>query len=246
MRYAELPLPPALHGHVAALWTASVPDDGHTWIEREAVPDGCIELIARSSGRSVWRREQPPLFATGLATTTAKLRLGAGSSFTGLKLWPWTWHMLGGAPCRTLTDDWIAIASTSPLAALIEGPPEVIVARLAEMLRSSAPPALGAALLEETTVAAVACRVELSHRQLQRLFARDFGMPPRSYLRLLRFRGALTGVQVHPNLADAAAAQGYADQAHMSREFRALAGLAPSAVRARARGPFVTAGQPPD
>jgi AraC-like DNA-binding protein len=239
MHYAELPLPPVLFGHVAALWTASVPADGPEWIEQEAVPDGCIELIARHGGRSVWRREQPTLFATGLATTSAKLRLGAGSRFTGLKLWPWAWHALAGAPCRTFTDDWIAIDPVSPLAALMDGSADAITARLASVLGASKPPGLATALLEEATVAAVARRAELSHRQLQRLFERDFGMPPRSYLRLLRFRGALRGVQDHPSLADAAAAEGYADQAHMTREFRALAGLPPGAARARARGPFV-------
>src|SRR5688500_18780154 len=124
MHYAELSLPAALCGHVAALWVASVPDDGPEWIEQAAVPDGCIELISRESGRSIWRREQPPLFVTGLATTTARLRLGAGSRFVGLKLWPWTWHMLGGPPCRRFTDDWVAIDAGSPLAALMDGAPE--------------------------------------------------------------------------------------------------------------------------
>lgn len=224
---------------MAALWIASVPHDGPEWVEQEAVPDGCIELIARESGRSIWRREQPPLFATGLATTTAKLRLGAGSRFVGLKLWPWTWHMLGGPPCRGFADDWVAVDPASPLATLMAGSPETILARLADRLRAAPPPALGMALLEETTVAAVACRAGLPHRQLQRLFARDFGMPPRSYLRLLRFRGAIRGMHDHSSLADAAAAEGYADQAHMAREFRTLAGLPPSVAKARAKGPFV-------
>ena len=239
MHYAELPLPPALYGHVAGLWIASVAEDGPEWIAQEAVPDGCIELIARHAGRSVWRREQPPLFAAGLATTPARLRLGAGSRFTGLKLWPWTWHALGGVPCRTFTDDWIAVDAASPLATLMAGTPEAIVERMAVLLGPSPPPRHGIALLESTTVTAVVQHARLSHRQLQRLFERDFGLPPRSYLRLLRFRGALTGVQAHPSLADAAAAEGYADQAHMTREFRALAGLPPGAVQARARGPFV-------
>jgi len=239
MHYAELPLPPALAAHVAAVWVADVPENGPEWIEQEAVPDGCIELIAREGGRSTWRRAQPALFATGLATTTAKLRLGAGSRFTGLKLFPWTWHRLGGVPCREFADDWIAVDAVSPMAALMEGPPEAIVTRLAGLLGTSEPSRLGVTLLEETTVAAVARRLELSHRQLQRLFEREFGMPPRSYLRLLRFRGAMSGLHDHRNLADAAAAEGYADQAHMTREFRALAGLPPGVAKGRARGPFV-------
>ena len=239
MDYAELPLPPALHGHVAAVWTAAVPEQGPEWIEQEAVPDGCIELIARSGGRSIWRREQPGLFATGLATAPAKLRLGAGSRFTGLKLWPWSWHALGGATCRTFTDDWIAIDPASPLAGWVEGNPDTILTQLTKRFGPSPPPPLGVALLEATTVGAVARRAGLSHRQLQRLFAREFGLPPRDYLRLLRLKDALSNVGAHPTLADAAAAQGFADQAHMAREFRSLAGLPPSLAKARAKGPFV-------
>lgn len=80
----------------------------------------------------------------------------------------------------------------------------------------------------------------LSHRQLQRRYDSEIGMPPRSYLRLLRFRDALKDIQsVAEPLACTAAAQGYSDQAHMAREFRNLAGMPPSIARTRAKGPFV-------
>jgi hypothetical protein len=48
--------------------------------------------------------------------------------------------------------------------------------------------------------------------------------------------------------ADTAAASGYADQAHMTREFRALGGLSPGTARRRAAGPFVPSRDepPPD
>jgi AraC-like DNA-binding protein len=234
MDYAELPLPPALDGLVAALWTAAVPAEGEAWIEQEAVPDGCIELIRRHSGRSVWRREQPALFATGLATVTAKLRLGAGARFTGVKLWPWAWHALGGTPCRDFADDWIAVEDPA-LAALFDGDPvEHLVAAF-----SGTDATFGKAILASQTVAEIAARTGQTHRQLQRRFEREFGMPPRLYLRLLRFRDALAGIQANGDtLADTAAAQGYADQAHMARDFRILAGLPPSKAR-RAKGPFV-------
>jgi len=239
MHYHELPLPAALDNLVAAVWVASVPEDGAKWVEQEAVPDGCVELIRRHSGRSVWRREQPEVFVTGLATCPARLRLGAGSRFTGVKLWPWAWHLLGGAPCRSFADNWIAIAGDSPIATLIEGTEREIIERLIETFAPVAVPALAAALLEEPGVSAIARRASISVRKLQRDFQRDFGMPPRSYLRLLRFRSAMTGVHAHASLADAAAAEGYADQAHMAREFRSLAGVPPSVARSRAKGPFV-------
>lgn len=236
MRYAELALPPALAGLVAAVWTVSVEGESG-WVSHEAVPDGCIELIRRHSGRSVWREEQPPLFATGLAFTPARLSFSPDASFTGIKLWPWAWHALGGAPCPGFADRWIGIPETSPLADLLPPESDPVERLLAANLQ---PNPLGAAILGGASVADITARSGLQHRQLQRIFARDLGMPPRAYLRLLRFRGAMIEVQESPaSLADAAAGQGYADQAHMAREFRSFAGVPPREARLRARGPFL-------
>ncbi|MCW3846101.1 helix-turn-helix domain-containing protein [Sphingomonas sp. LB-2] len=236
MRYAELPLPPQLAGLVAAVWTMSVEGEGG-WAEHEAVPDGCIELIRRHSGRSVWRDEQPPLFAAGLALSPAKLAFSPDASFTGIKLWPWAWHALGGAPCPGFADRWTAIPESSPLAALLPDAGDPIPRLLAANLQ---PNPLGTAILASTSVGEIGARSGLPHRQLQRVFARDLGLTPRAYLRLRRFRGAMIEVQASAaTLADAAAGQGYADQAHMAREFRSLAGVAPREARARAKGPFL-------
>ncbi len=238
MRYAELPLPPQLTGLVAAVWTVSVEvevEGDRDWLGYEAVPDGCIELIRRHSGRSVWREEQPRCFATGLALAPAKLSFSPDASFTGIKLWPWAWHALGGAPCPGFADRWIEIPEGAPLAALLDGDP--VANLLAAGLR---PNPLGAAILASTSAGEIAAAAKLPHRQLQRIFTRDLGMPPRAYLRLLRFRGAMIEVQQSAvPLADAAAGQGYADQAHMARDFRSLAGVPPREARLRARGPFL-------
>lgn len=239
MDYAELPLPMELGGWVAAIWTAAVPSAGPAWVESKAVPDGCIELIRRTEGRSVWRNEQPAVFATELSTVPAELRLGAGSGFVGAKLWPWAWRALGGEPCRSFADDWIAVPEGSPMADLVEGAPGEIRARLTDVFRGRRPPAVALALLTETSVAAVARTAGLSHRRLQRLFEREYGIAPRSYLRLLRLRNTMASVGNDRTLADIAADEGYADQAHMARDFRSLAGLPPSTARSRARGPFV-------
>lgn len=238
MDYAEHPVPPALAGLVAAIWTASVPADGPTWIAQEAVPDGCVELIRRHAGRSRWRRDQPAVFATGLATVTAKLEFGAGAGFTAIKLWPWAWHALGGQRCASFADDWIPIADPR-LVGLLDGDPRRIAARLETAFAGIEAPAFARALLVAQSVADVTHATGLAPRALQRLCAGELGMPPRCYLRLLRFRDALADIHTADSLADTAAAQGYADQAHMAREFRSLAGLPPSAARSRAKGPFV-------
>lgn len=238
MDYAELPLPPALDGLVAAVWTAAVPADGG-WVEYEAAPDGCVELIRRHSGESVWRSAQPALFATGLNTEPVKLRLGAGARFTGIKLWPWAWHALGGPHCTAFFDRWVEIGEDSPLARLLpedaNSVPVLLEAAFSELPR----PAL-AAVLGAGSVAEIGARLGLNPKALQRLFAREIGLPPRQYLRFVRFRDAMLEVQASgETLADTAAAQGFADQAHMAREFRALAGVPPREARARGKGPFL-------
>lgn len=80
----------------------------------------------------------------------------------------------------------------------------------------------------------------MNPRALQRWFARHVGMPPRRYLKLLRFQGAFETLAGEASLAGHAAAQGFADQAHMARAFRDLAGVPAGTARRRARGPFLT------
>jgi AraC-like DNA-binding protein len=67
-----------------------------------------------------------------------------------------------------------------------------------------------------------------SRRHLAERFRREYGLPPKVLARVLRFEDSvrlLTGTQ---RLSHVAAACGYADQAHMAREWRELAGCAPS------------------
>ncbi|MFN4096141.1 MAG: helix-turn-helix domain-containing protein [Sphingomonas sp.] len=238
MDYREIPPPPSLDGFVAAIWTLDVGGASGEWVGHEAVPDGCIELIRRHSGRSIWRTEQPSLFVTGLALRPAALRFGGDARFTGIRLWPWGWHALGGDRCAAFADGWRAVAEDNPLAAFLPDDgaclPELIGA-LSGRARCPID-----AIRHVDSIGALAQDIGLAPRQLQRIFARETGMPPRSYLRLLRFREAVAGVQeAESALADTAAASGYADQAHMTREFRALGGISPGTARRRAAGPFV-------
>jgi transcriptional regulator GlxA family with amidase domain len=100
--------------------------------------------------------------------------------------------------------------------------------------------ALGSAIIEARTVAALAETSGRSPRWLQRWFAREIGVPPRRYMRLLRFQQALAGVQDSPeSLAAQAAEHGFADQAHMAREFRAIAHAPAGVARRKAKGPFL-------
>ena len=83
-----------------------------------------------------------------------------------------------------------------------------------------------------SSVAALAGEVGWSRRHLGERFRREIGLPPKVAARVLRFeqaRGELLRPGATPRLADVAATCGYADQAHLTREWRELAGCTPSA-----------------
>jgi AraC-like DNA-binding protein len=71
-------------------------------------------------------------------------------------------------------------------------------------------------------------------RHLGTRFRNEFGLTPKAAARVVRFDRARRLLQRRveaggaPALADLAAAGGYYDQAHLAREFRELAGCAPS------------------
>jgi transcriptional regulator GlxA family with amidase domain len=70
-----------------------------------------------------------------------------------------------------------------------------------------------------------------SHRHLVARFREEVGMTPKSLARVLRFEHSLTMLrQTTAPLAEVAAAAGYYDQAHLNRDFKALAGSAPGAI----------------
>jgi AraC-like DNA-binding protein len=71
----------------------------------------------------------------------------------------------------------------------------------------------------------------LSARHIDRLMLEHVGVTPKVFLRLLRFRRAMSLASAHhTSWADLAARCGYHDQSHMIRDFKQFAGSAPAAV----------------
>lgn len=85
------------------------------------------------------------------------------------------------------------------------------------------------------SVDSVAGEVGLSPRRLLDLFRHDVGLSPKAFARVMRFGAALRMVREKgpTRWADVAATCNYFDQAHLVREFHALAGMAPTAYLER-------------
>jgi AraC-like DNA-binding protein len=87
------------------------------------------------------------------------------------------------------------------------------------------------------SIAGLAEGAGVSRRHLAKLFRAEIGATPKTIARILRFEHARTMAGTVPRLgwADIAYAAGYADQAHLVREFRQLSGLSPSDLMRRDR-----------
>jgi AraC-like DNA-binding protein len=235
MDYAEHALPDVLAPWVKVVWTLRFEGTASEWIEQQAMPDGCVELIFRLHGRSDWNGPQPERFAAGLATRPALFKASGDSRFLGIRLWPWTWFELTGETCAGWTDSWkphrLAAAPASP---------EQAMGWLRARLDGKTVPDLARAIPAAITVAELARLSGMGHRRIQRWFERVIGLAPSAYLKLMRFQDTLARItRSTDGLALHAVDAGYADHAHMARDMRTLAGTRASILRKRLVGPFI-------
>ena len=82
----------------------------------------------------------------------------------------------------------------------------------------------------------IATRLDWSRKHLSQRFQDEIGLPPKSLARMMRFNRAidLANRDGEPDWAGLAAECGYADQAHLTREFAEFAGATPGRWQARA------------
>jgi len=86
----------------------------------------------------------------------------------------------------------------------------------------------------EIRISRLARTLGCSRKHLAACFARDFGLAPKSIARMVRFQRVLEHARCAvPAWADIAAASGYADQAHLAREFLEFSGMTPTQWAAR-------------
>lgn len=176
------------------------------------LPDGCRDIIvAERQGAA------PQLVLSALAPCAQRARLNGFHRLSGYRLAPGTRVDLG----RVQQELGQIAPGTSCLDAIRNvAVRESTLAEAIERLAQSA-----------ESVACVAADLGLRSRSLQRLFARE-GLPaPVFWLQLARARRSAVAVLQDCPLADIACAEGYADQAHMSRAFTRFFGVSPKELR---------------
>lgn len=175
------------------------------------LPDGCRDVIL-----AIAPDGRPDLTLSALQHRAEAVRLAPGTRLAGFRLRPGVDVDLAGLRAELRRTD------PSALPALIAG-----AARLDPRLDE----AIGA-LAAAPSVAAAAAALGVGARGLERLFARAGQPAPGFWLRLARARRAGVAVLRDPApLAALAQDAGYADQAHMTRDFTRWFGFAPGALR---------------
>ncbi len=87
-------------------------------------------------------------------------------------------------------------------------------------------------LFETQSISETALQYGMSVRQFERRFGRNFGLSPKKWLQIRRFEGSLIRLaNDNESLTSVATEAGYADQSHMTRDYRCTAGLTPNQTK---------------
>ena len=204
--------------HVIAWRSVVGPGDGPSRI----LPDGCLDIIWES-GR---------VFVAGPDTTAQVGTAAPGSRFFALRFGSGTGPAVLDLPASELVDRQVPLDDLWPAAevrrlAEAEEPMAALEAVAAARWREPdrAMVALARAARAGVPVGAFADRSGLSARQLQRRANASFGYGPKTLHRVFRLQRAVALARDGHPFAGVAADAGYADQAHLAREVRALAGV---------------------
>lgn len=180
---------------------------------------------------------------SGLHARAAEIHHGGHQAGVQLALTTAGARALLGVPAAVLAGELLTLDEVAPVlrdlpARLHETPPERWVALVervlvGELARRDVPgprAEVGRALARLTrgaSVQAVADDVGYSRRHLADLVRAECGLGPKEVQRLGRFEASRALLGRRP-LAEVAHRCGYADQSHLSREWRALAGCTPT------------------
>lgn len=207
----------------AVVWSLTATAPGR----QRVLPDGCMDILVADG----------ELLVAGPDTRAHEHDLEPGEHIAGLRFAPGTAPAVLGVPAAELRDRRVPLDALWPDSAVRE-----LAERVAEddgrltaveataLLRwsetSPDPVCLGAVegLRRGRDVAAVARELGIGERQLHRRCLAAFGYGPKALTGVLRMQRALELARAGCPLVEVATTAGYADQAHLSRDVRRLAG----------------------
>ena len=257
MNYLEVRPCSALSPFVECLWMASDRLRRSPREPERILPDGCPELIVHLGDRFSRLRQgrwtlQPQAFLAGTLTRPWMVRGGPRVRTLGVRFRPGAMprvlsvrmdrardretslvHIAGrGRSARLLA---LLRAATTTRASF-----DAAEAWLVEGLKHETPDGLSHRAVGnilkargQIRIAEVAERSGATARQVERAFARDLGVRPKLFARIVRLNAFLERLEAgrRERMVDLAQDAGYFDQAHLLLDFRSLAGRPPGRER---------------
>lgn len=238
---AFFPAPPGLSDFVLYLWRRRSPADVPVVVQ-PTLPHGCIDVFMLDGG---------PCRVVGPATTRIDRAIPGGAEILGVRLRPGVGARLFGGAAGELVDRDAYLGDLSGAKGFLRSTRHVVdiaseahrplVDALAPHV-SAAGAADGVAFGTDwlarhpsARIDDLSSRLAWSAREVRRRFSRALGFGPKVIQRMLRLQRALSLAgqsrgDPAGGLSRLALAAGYADQAHMSREFRVLARTTPATL----------------
>jgi AraC-like DNA-binding protein len=261
MRFTERrPSAPALAPFIRSLWhfTGELPH-----ARERVLPTGCIQLLVNLDQDELRSYHGPGYgrvdriagaglagaYAHHFAIDTAEQRAIVGVSFH-----PGGAHPFFATPADALRELHVELGevwgrdgavlrerllAAGTVDAILRTLEAVMLARVARPLAVDPIVAFAADALESgVPVGAVVDRVGMTASGFIRHFTARVGLTPKRFARVRRFRRVLDAIDAGRSVdwARVAATCGYFDQAHLIRDFRAFAGISPTAYRPRSPG----------
>lgn len=223
----------ALRAHVGGYWLAHANADARHCV----IPDGSLDVVLEFAGGRVRS------WVYGTTSRPVDFAIEPGAHYLGIRFRPGQSRHFLALAADELTDrrapaDDLLRTSLDP--AQEESPGEgtvrcidgILARHLARLQPGrtridEAIAAIEGGGPEGVRVREIAACHGGSQRQFERVFRATVGVPARQFASIHRYRRAAALIARGMPLAEAAAEAGYADQSHMSNEFRRLAGASP-------------------
>lgn len=222
----------ALSAYVVCYWTLDASGPGSQYV----LPDGCIDLLFEGESLSVVGTMSSALhvpFDRRRKYVGVRFRPGGAVPFLRAHAASLTDRLVCaadvlGAEARELSERlWGAEGDESRVATA----ERYLLARLGKGTGKVDPRLRWAcSQLEENpalTIYDLAGSLGLSRQHMRRLFLEHVGVSSKAFARIVRLSAFVDAKRKGESLSVASCTAGYADQAHMTREFKALVGLRP-------------------
>lgn len=257
MSYREFPTDPRLHAYVRTYWEVEEyhgPGDE----EHHFMPERSVRLTFyagqtfQSGPHGQALTLLPGAYLTGLNLQPLRVVSLGLTRALGAELYPWAARQLFGWSIEQNSLDLTTAhpATSRSLGALLslgqweearQSLDAWLLGLLQERARQGGAAVQAAAELYRSygmaRIGSLAEALNLSQRQLERQFVREIGVNAKTLARLIRFEEVHNRIFIDPAqpLAPLAYDLGFADQAHLTREFKALGQITPASFAQYAR-----------